>query len=66
MWQTFGLRQGALPRPGLLRRQRLGEGEADPSRELGVRPHCRGRRLDALIVRTIPGVRKAVRWNSPF
>ncbi|HSB16450.1 MAG TPA: DUF1801 domain-containing protein [Bryobacteraceae bacterium] len=25
-----------------------------------------GRRLDALIVRTIPGVRKAVRWNSPF
>ncbi|MGO4834343.1 DUF1801 domain-containing protein [Rhizobiaceae sp. 2RAB30] len=25
-----------------------------------------GRRLDALIVRTIPDVRKAVRWNSPF
>ena len=25
-----------------------------------------GRRLDALIVRTVPGVRKAVRWNSPF
>ena len=25
-----------------------------------------GRRLDALIVRTIPGVRKAVKWNSPF
>jgi hypothetical protein len=25
-----------------------------------------GRRLDALIVRTVPGVRKAVKWNSPF
>ena len=25
-----------------------------------------GRRLDALVVRTVPGVRKAVRWNSPF
>ena len=25
-----------------------------------------GRRLDALIVRTVPDVRKAVRWNSPW
>ncbi|MCT7352998.1 DUF1801 domain-containing protein [Streptomyces sp. 15-116A] len=25
-----------------------------------------GRRLDDLVVRTVPGVRKAVRWNSPF
>jgi hypothetical protein len=25
-----------------------------------------GRRLDALISRTAPGVRKAVKWNSPF
>src|SRR5262245_61628737 len=25
-----------------------------------------GRRLDALIVRAVPGVRKAVRWNTPF
>jgi hypothetical protein len=25
-----------------------------------------GRRLDALIVLTVPGVRKAVKWNSPF
>ena len=25
-----------------------------------------GRRLDDLIVRTVPKVRKAVRWNSPF
>jgi hypothetical protein len=25
-----------------------------------------GKRLDALIVRTLPHVRKAVKWNSPF
>ena len=25
-----------------------------------------GRRLDALIVRAVPEVRKAVKWNSPF
>ena len=25
-----------------------------------------GRRLDALITRTVPGVNKAVKWNSPF
>ncbi len=25
-----------------------------------------GRRLDALIVRTVPGVRKAVKWNTPL
>jgi hypothetical protein len=25
-----------------------------------------GRRLDTLIARTVPGVRKAMKWNSPF
>lgn len=25
-----------------------------------------GRRLDAIIVRTVPGVNKAVKWNSPL
>jgi hypothetical protein len=25
-----------------------------------------GRRLDALIERAVPGVKKAVKWNSPF
>jgi hypothetical protein len=25
-----------------------------------------GRHLDALVVRTVPGVTKAVKWNSPF
>lgn len=28
--------------------------------------HDVGRRLDALLGRTVPDVRKAVRWNSPF
>lgn len=28
--------------------------------------HDVGRNLDALILRTVPNVRKAVRWNSPF
>jgi len=34
---------------------------AMPGWKMGV-----GRRLDALIGHTVPGVRKAVRWNSPF
>jgi len=25
-----------------------------------------GRRIDAIVTRTVPGVRKAVKWNSPF
>jgi hypothetical protein len=25
-----------------------------------------GRRLDALVTRNVPGVRRAVKWNSPF
>jgi hypothetical protein len=25
-----------------------------------------GRRLDAIVTRTVPGLRKAVKWNSPF
>jgi hypothetical protein len=25
-----------------------------------------GRRIDALVVKTVPGVKKAVRWNTPF
>ncbi len=28
--------------------------------------HAVGERLDAIIVRTVPGVRKAVKWNTPF
>ena len=28
--------------------------------------HDVGRRLDALIVRTVPNVRRSVKWNTPF
>jgi hypothetical protein len=35
--------------------------EAMPGWKRGV-----GRRLDALIERTVPDVHKAVKWNSPF
>jgi len=28
--------------------------------------HAVGRQLDALIEETVPGVQKAVKWNSPF
>jgi hypothetical protein len=35
-------------------------------RQLGHPARPLGRRLDALIVRNVPNVRKAVKWNSPF
>src|SRR5687767_15345201 len=46
-----------------------GDGESPVQAYLAAMPGWKrevGRRLDALIVRTVPGVRKAVRWNSPF
>jgi len=45
------------------------DGDAPVHAYIGAMPGWKrdvGRRLDALIVRTAPGVRKAVRWNSPF
>jgi hypothetical protein len=45
------------------------EGDAPVRAYIAAMPgwkHNVGRRLDALIVRTVPGVRKAVKWNSPF
>jgi hypothetical protein len=45
------------------------EGDAPVQAYLAAMPGWKsdvGRRLDALIVRTVPGVRKAVKWNSPF
>lgn len=44
-----------------------GEGDAPVQAYVAAMPgwkHDVGRRLDALIVRTVPGVRKAVKWNS--
>jgi hypothetical protein len=46
-----------------------GEGDAPVQAFLAAMPGWKrdvGRRLDALIERTVPGVRKAVKWNSPF
>ena len=46
-----------------------GEGDAPVQAYIAAMPGWKrevGRRLDALIARTVPGVRKAVKWNSPF
>ena len=46
-----------------------GYGDAPVKAYLAAMPGWKqaiGRRLDALIARTVPGVRKAVKWNSPF
>jgi hypothetical protein len=46
-----------------------GEGDAPVQAYIAAMPGWKreaGRRLDALVTRTIPGVRKAVKWNSPF
>jgi hypothetical protein len=46
-----------------------GDGDAPVQAYIAAMPGWKrdvGRRLDALIVRTAPDVRKAVRWNSPF
>ena len=46
-----------------------GEGDAPVQAYIAAMPGWKrdiGRRLDALIVRTVPGVRKAVKWNSPL
>ena len=45
------------------------EGDAPVQAYIAAMPGWKrdvGRRLDALIVRTVPAVRKAVKWNSPF
>jgi hypothetical protein len=45
------------------------EGDAPVQAYIAAMPGWKrdiGRRLDALIVRTVPGVRKAIKWNSPF
>jgi hypothetical protein len=46
-----------------------GEGNAPVQAYLAAMPGWKrgvGRRLDALIAQTVPGVHKAVKWNSPF
>lgn len=46
-----------------------GDGDAAVQAYIAAMPGWKqdvGRRLDALIVRAVPNVRKAVRWNTPF
>lgn len=46
-----------------------GDGDAPVQAYIAAMPDWKrdiGRELDALIVRTVPKLRKAVKWNSPF
>jgi hypothetical protein len=46
-----------------------GDGDAPVQTYIAAMPGWKsdvGRRLDELVVRTVPNVRKAVKWNSPF
>jgi hypothetical protein len=46
-----------------------GDGDAPVQAYIAAIPGWKrdaAKRLDALITRTVPGVRKAVKWNSPF
>jgi hypothetical protein len=46
-----------------------GEGDAPVQAYIGAMPGWKravGERVDALVERVVPGVRKAVKWNSPF
>jgi hypothetical protein len=46
-----------------------GHGDAPVQAYIAAMPGWKrdlGQRLDALITRTVPGVHKAVKWNSPF
>ena len=46
-----------------------GDGDAPVQAYIAAMPGWKrdvGRRIDALAERTVPGVRKAVKWNSPF
>jgi hypothetical protein len=47
----------------------MGDGEAPVKAYLAAMPEWKkavGKRLDALIVKTVPGVKKAVKWNTPL
>jgi len=46
-----------------------GDGDAPVQAYIAAMPGWKrdvGRKLDAIITRTVPNVRKAVKWNSPF
>src|SRR5690606_28300230 len=46
-----------------------GYGEAPVKAYIAAMPDWKkdvGRRLDAILTKTVPGVKKAIKWNSPF
>ncbi len=66
-------RAGAPAKPALLAGGNpqipKGDGDAPVQAYIEAMPGWKrdlGRRLDALVERAVPGVKKAVRWNSPF
>ncbi|RWK62868.1 DUF1801 domain-containing protein [Mesorhizobium sp.] len=70
---TPKLQSGKAAKPTLLAggNPQIGkaEGDAPVQAYIAAMPGWKsdiGRRLDAIIVRTVPGVHKAVKWNSPF
>lgn len=65
--------KGAAAKPGLLAggnpQISKADGDAPVQGYIAAMPGWKrdvGRRLDAIIVRAVPRVRKAVKWNSPF
>lgn len=67
------MRQKTSPAPRLLSggnpQIAKGDGDAPVQAYIAAMPGWKrdvGQRLDALIERTVPGVRRAVKWNSPF
>ena len=70
---TASKRRPAASRPALLAggnpQVAKADGNAPVQAYIAAMPGWKrdvGRRLDALIVRNVPNVRKAVKWNSPF
>jgi hypothetical protein len=66
-------KRGAKPKPKLLSGGNpqipKGEGEGPVRAYIAAMPGWKrplGKRLDALIVQTVPDVHKAVKWNQPF
>ena len=71
--KTSNSPKGAAAKPALLAggnpQIAKADGDAPVQAYIAAMPGWKrdvGRRLDALIVRTVPGVRKAVKWNSPL
>jgi len=68
-----GMKKGKDTKPKLLSGGNpqipKGDGDAPVQAYIAAMPGWKrdvGRRLDALVEQTVPNVRKAVRWNSPF